>query len=276
MKLIKRTLAMMAMISLAGLSSIVQAQRPYRLSEREMRNLLERIEKGADRFRSSLDDALDRTRFDDTRAEDRINDFVRDFEEATDRLESDFDDDRAAVGAAEEVLRRAARIDDFMIRHRLSPRAHSDWTYLRSNLDELARAYNVTWTWAGMPTRAYRLSDEQLKRLLDRIEADADRFRDSLNDALDRTRFDDTRAEDNINQYVKDFEQATDRLESRFGEKRSASSDAEEVLRRAAKIDNFVMVMRNRLTPRAYDDWLRLRANLDELATAYGVLWRWQ
>jgi hypothetical protein len=268
-------MAVLAVISLAGLFSIAQAQRPYRLTEREMKNLLERIEKGADKFRDSLEDALDDTRLDGTRREDRINDFVKDFEAATDRLKDRFDDDRSAAGAAEQVLSRAASIDNFMMRHRLSSRAQSDWAYLRRNLDELARAYNVSWSWAGVTNRPYRINDEQLKRLLGRIEEDADRFRNSLKDALDDTRFDDTSAEDSINQYVKDFEQATDRLEDRFNDRRSAASDAEEVLRRAERIDNFMTMMRDRLTSRAQSDWARLRRSLDELATVYGVAWRW-
>jgi DNA repair exonuclease SbcCD ATPase subunit len=235
--------------------------------------LLERIEKGAESFRSSLKDALGDSRFDDTKSEDRINDFVKEFESATDRLEDRFDDDRSATGAVEEVLRRASSIDNFMLRHRLSPRAQSDWAGLRRNLDELAQAYNVAWSWAGLTNSPYRISDEQLKNLLGRIEKGADRFRDSLKDALSRSRLDDTRAEDNINQFVKDFEEATDRLEGRFDSKQSADSDAEEVLRRAARIDNFMT--RNRLTPRALDDWMQLRRNLDELATAYGVSWTW-
>jgi DNA repair exonuclease SbcCD ATPase subunit len=273
MKRAKHALAILAVISLACLSAAAQTGRPYRLTEQQIKNLLDRIEKGADRFRGSLKDALSDSRFDDTRSEDRINDFVKEFESATDRLEERFDDDRSATGAVEEVLRRAASIDSFMIRHSLSSRAQTDWASLRSNLDELARAYNVAWSWAGLTNRPYRISDAQLKNLLERIEKGADRFRDSLKDALSRSRFDDTRAEDDINQFVKDFEEASDRLEGRFDSKRSAASDAEEVLRRAARIDDFMT--RNRLTPRALDDWMRLRTDLDQLATAYDVSWRW-
>jgi hypothetical protein len=79
-------------ISIAGWFSAIQAQRPYRLSEQDMKNLLERIEKGADRYRSSLKEALGESRFDDTKAEDNINQFVKNFEVATDRLQARFDD----------------------------------------------------------------------------------------------------------------------------------------------------------------------------------------
>lgn len=48
-----------------------------------------------------------------------------------------------------EVLRRAARIDNFMRRHRLTPLAQDAWTSLRQDLDQLARAYDVSMNWRG-------------------------------------------------------------------------------------------------------------------------------
>lgn len=134
-----------------GLATTVQAQHAYRLSEKQMKDLLKRIEKQSETFRSSLKSALEHSRYDDTKAEDRINDFVKEFEKATEHLKNRFDEDRSASPEAEEVLRRAARIDSFMERQRLSPRAESDWAALRSSLDALAEAYNVTWSWDERP-----------------------------------------------------------------------------------------------------------------------------
>ncbi len=258
---------------LVSQGNITHARQSYRLTEKEMKALLERIERGADRFRNSLGKMLDVSALDDTKAEDNINHFVKEFEAATDHLKHRFDDDQSAAGDVEEVLRRAARIDGFMTRSGMNSRAQEDWAELRRNLDQLATAYNVSWNWDGVSSRPFRLNDEQVKTLLGRIERDADSFRKSLNDALDKTDFNGTKAEDNINDYVKEFEVATDHLKDRFSKKRSAANDAEEVLQRAARIDAF---MHNHgLTERAQNDWSQLRGGLDELATAYGVSWKW-
>ena len=259
---------------LVSQGSVTHAQQSYRLTEKEMKALLERIERGADRFRNSLGKMLDASAIDDTKAEDNINHFVKEFEAATDHLKQRFDDDHSAAGDVEEVLRRAARIDGFMMRRGMNSRAQEDWAGLRRNLDELATAYNVSWNWDGsISNRPFRLNDEQVKNLMGRIEQDADRFRKSLNDALDKTDFDDTKAADNLNDYVKEFEAATDRLKDHFSKKRAAANDAEEVLQRAARIDAFMH--NHRLTERAQNDWSQLRGGLDELATAYGVSWKW-
>jgi hypothetical protein len=272
-RVIRNFVAMAAIILLAGLFVAAQAQQPYRLSEREVKNLLDRIDKGAESFRRSMDKALDRSRFDGTKAEDNINKFIKDFTDATDTLKSKFDDDRTAASSVEEVLRRGADIDNFMLRHRVRPRAQSDWRELRGSLDELARAYNVSWSWTGLSNRPYRISDEQLGVLLGRIETSADRFRKSLNDALDKTAFNKTSAEDDINQFVKEFERATDHLKKRFNSKETAAADVEEVLRRAARID--VFLRQHKLTLRAQEDWAELRSGLESLAQAYSVSWSW-
>jgi hypothetical protein len=273
MRLIRYCTALAAAVSLAGLFATADAQLPYRMSERELKALLTRIDKGAEVFRRSLDKSLDKSRFDGTRAEDDINKFVKDFVDATDTLKSRFNDDRTAAASVEEVLRRGASIDNFMLRHRLRPRAQSDWQYLRASLDELARAYNVSWSWAGLTDRPYRVSDQELGVLLARIETSADRFRKDLNDALDKTAFNKTSAEDDVNEFVKEFEHATDHLKKRFGSKESAAADVEEVLRRAARID--VFMRQHKLTLRAQDDWSELRRGLDDLAQAYNVSWKW-
>ena len=92
-----------------------------------MKVLLERIERGADRFRNSLGKMLDASAIDDTKAEDNLNHFVKEFEAATDHLKHRFDDDQSAAGDVEEVLRRAARIDGFMTRRGMNSRAQEDW-----------------------------------------------------------------------------------------------------------------------------------------------------
>jgi flagellar motility protein MotE (MotC chaperone) len=123
------------------------AQEPTRLSDEQVERLLERIEKSADKYRESIDDALDKSKLDDSKREDEVNKYVKEFEEATDRLEKRFDDDKAAAEDVRDVLTRAARLDGMMSRLAFTDRAQSDWRLVRNDLDELARAYGVAWEW---------------------------------------------------------------------------------------------------------------------------------
>jgi hypothetical protein len=253
---------------------------PYRLNDKEVEKIIHRVEKQADSFRKSLHDALNRSRFDKTRREDDINDYVKEFSKQTSRLHDNFDHHKSTAPDVEGVLDRAARIDVFMSRRPLTARAQSDWSALRANLDELAQAYEVTWRWGGDSARGpldsdipYRLSDKEVEQIIHRIESESDRFRSSLDSALDKSRFNGSRREDDINAFVKDFYSETKRLHDHFDAHKSTGADVQSVLDRAARIDDFMR--RYRLTSKAQNDWSTLRTNLEELARVYNVTWRW-
>src|SRR5688500_14214738 len=68
-------------------ASFVQAQvRPYRVSDRQVQNLLTRIEQNTDTYRRTMDLALDRSRLDGSDSEEMIMSYITEFENATDRL----------------------------------------------------------------------------------------------------------------------------------------------------------------------------------------------
>lgn len=284
-----KLIAIVFVLTCLGAVAPAQAQvvgQPYRLSDKEVQRILRRIENQAKNLRRSLDDALDCSRLNGTNREDDINAFIKNFDEQTKRLHDRFDDNKSVAADVEAVLNRAADIDQFMRRQRLSERAQNDWSALRASLDELAAAYNVDWRWEGVAVLSgntvitgtpvglpYRLSDQEVERILHSVEQQSGKFRSSLDSALDRSRLDDTNREDDINSFIKQFDQEVRRLHDRFDEKKSVGADVQTVLERAAQIDTFMR--RRRLTESAQNEWQALRASLDQLAEAYGVTWRW-
>src|SRR5688572_5751692 len=289
MRIKSSLIALLFVITCLGTATRANAQvvgQPHRVSDKDVERILERMENQANNFRRSLDAALDRSRLNGTNREDDINAFIKNFDEQTKRLNDRFDDRKAVAADVEAVLNSAASIDQFMRRQSLSERAQNDWSTLRASLDDLATAYNVTWRWEGVaivgPTTVvtatpvglpYRLSDKEVERILHRIEEQSGKFRGSLDSALDRSRLDDTAREDDINAFIKEFDQEVKRLHDRFDERKSVAADVQTVLDRAARIDNFMR--RRGLTEKAQNEWAALRTNLDLLAEAYSVGWRW-
>jgi outer membrane lipoprotein SlyB len=270
----------LAMLSM-GLVAAHAQRRPYRMTDRQVDEMIRRVETSADRFRATLANALDRSTYDGTRTEDDINRFVQSFESATDQLRDRFNRRVSVAADVENVLRQASDINQFMLRNRLTQRAQSDWSLVRNDLNALAQAYGVGWQWnqqgtfpppAGS-TVPSRVNDQQVAAIIRRIENRTDTFRAALERGLDRSIYDGTRAENNINQFIRDFETATDALRDRFNSRRSVASDVENVLRRAASVDEFMR--RNQLNQRAENQWSLLRTDLGELATAYNVAWNW-
>jgi hypothetical protein len=119
--------------------------------DRQVRTLLARIETRTDTFRREVDLSLNRSPLNSTNREDRISDFVGDFETATDALRRGFDTNRNVDNEVNEVLNRAVFINRFMTRNRLGYRAQSEWSALRTDLDTLARLYSVSWNWNRIP-----------------------------------------------------------------------------------------------------------------------------
>ncbi len=122
-------------------------ERAHAQGNENVKQLLKMLEEDSDRFKKSLDDALDHSSFNGTKTEDEINSFVRNFEEATDRLKERYEDRGAAPNAAREVYRRAGYINTFMRRYRLGPQAEADWQKIKRDLEALGRAYRFKVRW---------------------------------------------------------------------------------------------------------------------------------
>jgi hypothetical protein len=194
-------------VLLGGVSlSVFGQQRPYRLNDQEMQQLLRRIENRTDVFRSSLNQQINQSGLDTPRG-DQVDEFLRDFQAATVRLRDRFNNRQAVECDVQEVLNRASLIDRFMSRRHLGGMAERDWSDLRSDLNQLADAYNVSWSWedranvtpggpagsADRLTATYRLDVTRSDRATDAIDRatrglapdDQERVRNSLSRRLD-------------------------------------------------------------------------------------------
>lgn len=253
---------------------------PYRLSDKEVETIIRGVEKQADTFRQSLRATLNKSNFNGSRRANDINAFVKDFDRETKRLHDHFDHHKSTGADIQSVLNRAAEIDRFMINNRLTPGAHNDWNGLRSNLEQLAEVYGVSWRWdgsssvsvpvAGVP---FRRDDKEVGRILNGLEQQSDKFRSSLGSALDRSPLNGTQREDDINVFVRDFYAETKGLRDHFNDHKSTGADVQSVLERAARIDQFMQ--RHPPANNVQNDWSALKVNLDELARAYNVSWGW-
>lgn len=259
---------------LAGLAPLLQAQR--RVNDRQVENIIRTIETRSDTFRRSFDAALDRSRLNGTSTEDSVNEYVKSFEEATNMLRSRFNGRTAVDSDVDNVLNKAAMIDRFMRTNLSQGRVQGDWAQLRNGLERLARAYNVAFNLNGrvlapsvVATQVpYRVSDSEVQTLLNRIETRSDKFRTTFDLALDRSRLNETNREENVNDFVKDFENMTDVLRRKFDDRTSVDDDVSQVLVRASRIDDFMK--RNLRRERAAQrDWQNLRTDLNLLSNYY-------
>src|SRR5687767_9425855 len=123
----------------------------YRGTFQTVRRLIVRIENRSANFSNSLQNWASRNpnaTYSPAAGED-INVFVSDFDGSVRRLRDRFDARQATDSDVQDVLNRAARIDVFLGRHTTNAQTRNQWTLLRSDLNQLATAFNVRWPRVG-------------------------------------------------------------------------------------------------------------------------------
>lgn len=137
-----------------------------RYNQRNLRDVARRVHERSKDFQRHVDEALDHSRYDDTRREDRINDVAREFRNAA----SDFKDEIGNGGnlnhganEAQRLLRLGSQIDRFVSRVRLDSRSASDWAQIRQDLRVISNAYNYNDGYNGRDDD-YRRNDRNRRR----------------------------------------------------------------------------------------------------------------
>lgn len=120
--------------------------------------------------------------------------------------------------------------------------------------------------------QAGRVSDEDLKKVWENVDKDTGRFRDAVGNKLQKVTNSAGETVD-IQQTLKDFDSAAEKLKDQFNAGKESSSDVEAFLKQAAMIDRG-MTNNPNLTD-AGSQWQSLRQSLDQIVQAYHVSWEW-
>lgn len=282
-----------AFLMIAALADVNYAQRRGRrtaYTKQQVEQLLERIEERTDAFSNQLNKSLDRSRLDGGATEDAITARVRELENATDELRREYDhnDTRGENRPeARNILNTATEVNRIMTAGRYSRQAENNWINLRNELNILAGVFglptvgNRTYKFAPVrvvtvPNRRSviirRYTQQQVEQLLERIEERNDAFTNQLNKALDRSRLDGSRREDDITASARALENATDELRREFDHNDSRGEnkpEAEQILLTATTVDR-LMKSRN-FGGQAESTWIALRREINILAGLYGL-----
>jgi hypothetical protein len=139
---------MFLLVMLGTLNVQAQVKGSYRGTFQSVRQLIVRIETRSGRFSANLNAGLNTNRI-NNRAEDNITGFASEFDVAVQRLRARFDSRQATTNDVQDVLNSGARIDNFLRRRSLDTRTVNSWALLRTDLNQLARAYNFAWPQTG-------------------------------------------------------------------------------------------------------------------------------
>jgi hypothetical protein len=124
----------------------------------------------------------------------------------------------------------------------------------------------------GYYGRNGRYDSRTLRDAAQRIKDRSKDFEHDVDRALDHSRVDGTRREDNINAQVQDFRRAAERFKDRVGngnDQNRAYDAARELVSRANQIDR--VIGRARLDSRASSDWNSLNQDLRLVSDIYNL-----
>src|SRR5713226_143502 len=277
----KICIALLAILVTAGMANTGSAQRQYGNNDTSLRDLIRRIQTRTTTFANTADNALSRSNLSSS-SRDQLNNLIADFETSVNQLNRRSYTRQSTQTEVRGVLERAAPINNFLLNNRLGYGVQRDWEAVRGDLDQLAQVYNLNWQWnvgtVGNSTRGpgygdRNLSDTQIRQLVQRIDTRTTNFSRSFRQDLNRGTINDRYGLDEARRQLSEFESATAQLRTRVNSRQINSSDARDVLERAAFINSYVTD--HQLGYQTKNNWDLLRQDLDSLASAYNIAWNW-
>ena len=278
MRTIRKTIFMAFLLTLvtAGMATSGLAQ--FGTNDAAIRDVVRRIQTRTDSLQRAVQDAADRNNY---RVDD-INRLILDFENAANQLDRRLGTRRASSTDAQVLLDRGAQIDNFFSNNRLGFSSRREWQAIRADLDQLATYYNLSPRWSSgtssgttgtVDNNNYNLNDWQMRQLVDRLNVRSATFSRTLRQDLNRANSNDRYGLDEVRQQLSQFETALVQLRNRVNSRQSSSSDARNVLERAAYLNNYLT--NRRLSYQTENNWNSLRQDLDRLASAFNIAWNW-
>jgi hypothetical protein len=117
-----------------------------RYNRKQVEEIIKSVETSTDNFRKEFDKWLDHSRFEGREKEDRFNSKVKHFEEATDRLRSDFDREDSwweVRNEVEKMINEARPVAQMMRNREFSRDVENQWRRLRTSINRLAGIYRL-------------------------------------------------------------------------------------------------------------------------------------
>ena len=117
-----------------------------------------------------------------------------------------------------------------------------------------------------------RYDERYLKDSINRLDKLAKEFEKDLDRALDHSRVNGTRREDNVNAQGHDFRRAVSNLKSNFGNGRDLNRSRDEAARVLNEARQFDRIGRGRgINSEVASDWSQIQRELQVISDAYGL-----
>ena len=171
-----RRLVWLAALAL-GIAASASAQ-AERLSDKDVKDLMEAIDKGRDHFVDALDPQFKHAVMRSPTNEVDVSKYLDDFDKNIHTMKDRFKGDYAASAEVQTVLRQASDIDAY-VRQQGAMKGTSEWDVLAGQFDALAKAYGTRFP-VRENTPVRRLGDKEAAEAADLIAHQASPLKNAI------------------------------------------------------------------------------------------------
>ena len=256
-----------ALVAIGIVSAPLSATAATRLTDREVRDLFDRIEHNRSEFEAALDDDLKNSIIKTMPGQVNTNEFFDDFEDQVERTRERFESDYSSSSEVLALLQYASRLAAWASAQPAGFRGSQEWGVLATDLRRLAAAYNVSLPLPAGAT-ARRLNDEELEEAAANLEKLIAEFRAAYGSAAVGTSGIPPEKRESMMQQVDTLTSHAKALNAALANEQKGEAEADALIKHAGLI---IQAVSNASLKQATAAWGSLRNELAKVAWGYEV-----
>jgi hypothetical protein len=256
-----QTILLASALSLWSMPVLAQAG-PERLSDRDVRTLIDQVDAGRDKFEGNLDGQFKGSTVRGLSGETKVSGALQDYQDNTQKLKDRFTQDYAAGAEVATVLKQSTAIDTFMQNSPSDMKGRTEWDSQTTNLKHLADAYGTSFPFPDGAT-VRRMNDKETAASAAAIGSAADRFKSDLDKDKTVAKPDKDAAKKDLEVLIKQ----ADAVKSRTSDGKPATGEVRQLVEQVAKLQTFVGA---HPIP-TMTNWQAVQTSLGKLQQAFGL-----
>jgi hypothetical protein len=256
-----KTILLASALSLCSMPALAQA-RPERMSDKDVKTLIEQVDEGRDKFEGNLDSQFKGSTLRGPNGETKVAGALQDYQDNTQKLKDRFTSDYSASAEVATVLKQSTAIDTFMQGSPSAMKGRTEWDRQATNLKHLAESYGTTFPLPDGAT-VRRMNDKETAATATAVATAASRFKSDLDKASTLAKPDRDAAKKEVDVLVKQ----ANAVKSRTNDGKPATGEVRQLVEQAAKLQTFVDAQP---TP-TMANWQAVQTSIGKLQQAFGL-----
>jgi hypothetical protein len=233
-----------------------------RLTDSEVKQLIEAVDNARDRFEDQLDGKLKNSVIRSSKGEANVRQYLEDYQETVKNLKDRFTSQYSGSAEAQIVFQQATSMHRFLEGYDKQIKGRSEFDHLATQLGKLAGAYGVSFPLTEGAT-ARRYNDDEVAGMAEVVAKDAEQLKKAIDKDAGIPKGDRKAAKDDLDLLKKQAEV----VKSRVSDGKPATAEARDLFTQSTRVGTFVGG--RQLASSTTAAWGSLRAHLESLRVVF-------